>query len=591
MPDLTDVLNAEHSEYTRHAAHWARLERLMEGGLAVLGAAPGATAAALTSPLTARLAGGSTLRRTSELMQWDHEDAAHYEQRLGEAFYHNLPKLHASTLVGHMARQRPEPNWGLLGEVRAREEITRDRPADLAEMLHYNVDGAGVGGAMWPDFTDLVQERAINVGHQWVMVESRDLASVRARARRLGRATPPDGAPPSMLDVLNGWRVYAVPHSPLLWPYWEMEDGQLAWAVGRLPVPRSLRSDRLWTPDAAEPGFYLLVQEGYDGLGDEYAQGGWWLFDADEQRITDGRWVETRGMIPMFPWLGERSHGTVEFPSMSRSLNADLGNLAVSMMNRRSEWEYDLADAFRSVKFILGGDESSHNEVQAQWAGGGIIITVKPTILRPGTVDERALVPALVDSSGSAVSPEAYRAFLELSLSAARDVMVRQMSSTPDSSGRSKEAGFAEATSPLLSRLAATRENAENTLLTFLELRSGVVPAGAEPTAYVQWPREFDIAPAVDELDAALASIVRAEFDSITLKSRMIRAALEERGTTFTDAEWAKIEAEAGKAREQRTPLFGGLEMPPPRAGNGNGATPEEDEAEEDDEAPAGARG
>ena len=91
--------------YDLHVASWHREERRLEGGDAVL----------------------------EELLQWKGETDDDLSARKATAGYIILPKLHATTLTGHLSRQTPMPEFGDLGKVRERAGLTGNKSA--AELL------------------------------------------------------------------------------------------------------------------------------------------------------------------------------------------------------------------------------------------------------------------------------------------------------------------------------------------------------------------------------------------------------------------------------------------------------------------------
>ncbi len=108
----------------------------------------------------------------------------------------------------------------------------------------------------------------------------------------------------------------------------------------------------------------------------------------------------------------------------------------------------------------------------------------------------------------------------------AREQSIRESTSTPDSSGLSKEAGFAESKSPYLSMRAALREASENNFIYFMELRFGV----ASPRGFSTWPSDFDLAPLVEAIDSAFARLKASGLRSATLARSLMVTSLEQDG-------------------------------------------------------------
>lgn len=490
--------------YTQHLAGWQREERRLYGGDAVL----------------------------TELLRWKGETEDYYTSRLAQAGYLNFPKLHATTLTGHLSQDTPTPEYGQLGKIRSRSAI--DQPSD-AEILHYNVDGIGMDGTELLPWFDGVQERAIATGYRWILVEMPTLATLREI--RLINGRDPDT--PELLgdDRTQGFRPYAVEYSPIRVKFWQITNGQLDFAVIRIPLTQESLVDEAGVIQTQADGYYLLVRRGFTGLGTLWSGGGWWKFDPDHTLLEAGSWEQTNGWIPLFPFIGEPSPGTTERPALARSLTMELGQIAIGLMNRISERNWNLTFAAKSMNYILGIDPDSHAKVIEQQDMGSITVGVPPVMLQDGKVG----IPTMWNSSAAALDSGVFKDAIEGGIAEAREVMVRQVTSTPDSSGRSKEAGFAEATSPLLARLAGTRQQAINTFLYFASLRLGI----QQPNASVTIARDFDLQPVVDDIDAMLSTLKRSWLRSPTWEKELIIRAGDERGLLPEDkAKRTQIENE-----------------------------------------------
>jgi hypothetical protein len=542
MPNL-DFLDARHEVHTKNDTAWAREEKRLYGGDAVL----------------------------DELVQFINENDGKYQKRRNEASWIGFPKTHASILAGHIVSALSVPNYGGLGDVRKRED--RQGQPTLAELFHYNVDGVGADGSQLHAWLTGVLQRACATGHRWALVEM---------PRRVG-----DG-PITQQEVIQGQRPYWVEYSPRAVTYWEYTAGRLDWAVVKTRVGASGIQNGVWQAAPTTDGYYLFVRTGYTGLGPEYVAGGWWLFDADKRLTSRGDWSKTRGEIPLVRLTAESSVGTRDWPAVSRSLTMELGQIAVSLMNRISERNYDASDAAKSVKYILGGDKDGHNLVVDMHSDGAVIITV-PAVVDPQSGQVR--IPTIYDSSSGAVAADVFTTIINSTIAEAHEIMVRQLTSTEDSSGRSKEVGFGEATSPLLASLAANTETFLNTLLYFTELRAGVTT----PSAFVTLPREFEIAPVKEKIDRTIARMKEVGASSPTLVAKLIQDAAVDDGT------WPKADGDSNKAkaelvesltltrREQQSTIFDTLAKSGSRTGAAKiaGFTPAEQKALDDVEEPA----
>jgi hypothetical protein len=510
MPDIADVLNAQHEVYIANRSAWAREERRLYGRDAVL--------------------------IPDELERFTNESDPSYNARKAQATYLNFASIHAKILAGHLGRVAPMPDYGTLGPVRQRGEIA-GRPT-VSELFHYNCDGVGSDGTQFRAWTTGVQERAIATGHRWVMVEMPRRPNGSAAAGAQDR-------PVTSADVQAGFRPFVVEYSPLAVPMWETTDGRLDWAVVR---PKVRKAGALWAPNSIEDGYYLLVRQGYDGLGAEFSGGGWFLYHGDLTPVDGGKgnWSRTLGQIPLCTLVAESSQGTTERPAMSGSLTMELGQIGVSLMNRISERNFDARDAAKSIKYVLGAEEKGFNLMVEHHKANSILVPV----IGSATPDNKWLIPQIYDGSSGAVPAEVFATIITGSINEAHEIMVRQLTSEPDSSGRSKEVGFGEATSPLLASLAARRETFENTVIYFAELRAG---AGT-PSGSVVWPTEFELAPVVAKIDRTIERMLKLGARSVTLEAALVENAAKDDGVWPEDDEAAIRDELAASLAAARVP-------------------------------------
>lgn len=512
MPDDLRFLDEVHPIVAAHKATWARDERRFMGGDDVL---------------------------ATELFRWTAEEDSSFELRLATAGYLTLPSEQMSIIAGHLRRASPMPSFGAMGEVRTRDQLSTKSDAEL---FWYNCDGIGNDGQQLPAFIDGVQMRAGATGFRWCMVETPDFETLQAIRRAAGRSG--SSPVPSEQDVQDGHRPYAVESDPETWYNFKVKSGVLCWAVSKIPVEPT---DDLNT-EKPKDGYYLLVRRGYLGLGTRFAEGGWWKFDGDKVELSHDLWDDprrrlgTRGQIPLFPFYAEKSKGTRERPALARSLTMELGQIAVDLMNAESEYRYNIRQSCKAINYILGGDATTHAVVVKQQADGSITVTVPPVMFADGKVG----IPQIWNSSAGAIDSAVYETLVTRKLSLAREIMVKQLTSTPNSSGASKEAGFTEATAPLLSRLAATREQGENNLLYFTALRFG-----KEPNAFIVEPREHDLRNVVDDVDAMLDTLRRSALKSPTLTSKVVLAKADAMGFLDDDATNKLIRQELEDSAQQ----------------------------------------
>lgn len=516
-------LDHQSTLYQQHLAAWQREERRLYGGDAVL----------------------------SELLEWKGEDPDFYTSRQSQAGYITLPKNHTGRLVGHLsgATQLVNFNFAELGEVRRREEIDE---MSQAEMLWYNV-GIGQDGSELIPWFDGVNERAMATHYRWILMEMPTRAVLRNIRIMHGR--DPDAEQISGEDEQQGFRPYPVEYGPTKVPFFQYTNDRLDFAVIRIPVTPETLVDAGGSVVAASTqlGYYLLVRRGFTGLGAEWSSGGWWKFTSNQDLVDSGNWDDTDGQIPFFQLIGEPSPGTDELPAVGRSLTMELGQIAISLMNRISERNWNMMQAAKSENWILGIDPDGHAKVVKQQDLGSITIGV-PLIMGP---DGRAVVPQMWNSSAALLDASAFEMVIRSGLEEAREIMVNQVTSAPDSSGISKDKGFAEANSPLLRRLAGTRQGGMNNLLYFYSLRS----RNKNPQASVTIPREFKLAPIVDEIDSGLRVLKGSWLRSVSLETKLVMDAMEKRGLLPEDkTERDKIKKELEESAlaqetEARSPL------------------------------------
>jgi len=173
-------------------------------------------------------------------------------------------------------------------------------------------------------------------------------------------------------------------------------------------------------------------------------------------------------------------------------------------------------------------------------------------------------IPTIWNSSAALLDSQAFESVIKSGLEEAREIMVKQVTSGLDASGEKVKASFAEGTSPLLARLAATRQQAINTFLYFASLRLGI----SQPNASVLIPREFDLAPVIDNIDAALARLKRSWLRSPTWEKHLLIRAGDEEGTLPEEkAEREKIEKELEESATLTEPVDETLDDAPDTPG------------------------
>lgn len=499
MPDLAEILDARHEIHAQSDDDWGREERRLHGGYPML----------------------------VELERFTNETDPSYTSRQRQSPLINFGKVHASIVIGHLNEVAPMPSYGTMGDVRERKAIPRGQETP-AERFHFNANGVGSNGLTFTALASGIQMRSLATGFRWTMVE------MPVRRTTTGKAIPED-RPISQVDVIAGHRPFIVEYSPRAVPMWDLEDGRLNWAV----VRTAWRNDGLWTPSTGDKGYYLLVRQGYTGLGGEFEGGGWWLFDPQKALSRTGTWARTKGEIPMSIFAVDESEGTDDYPAVASMPLMELNQLSSGLMNRISERNWNARQAAKSQKHILGAEPKTFNEAVELTISGSYYIPWQPFVGPDGS----AVIPTIYDGANGAVESSVYAEIIRSTIEEAHEIMVRQLTSTPDSTGRSKEAGFNEATSPLLSALATRRESWENTIIPWVEMRAGA----EQPSGFVSWPTEFDLTPVIQKVDRAIDRMLKIGARSPTLEARMVEA------TATEDGVWPTKESDAAVVRDELT--------------------------------------
>ena len=496
MSAFLDFLTSEHPIYTKTKDRWRRAERRLRGGWPVI---------------------------DQELQKFIWEGEPDFELRKHRAAYPNFEAGYLLSLYGHILREAPRPDKGLafgaLGPVL--------RPAGqtsptLAELVYFNVDGVGGDGQQFYAWLMGVAMRAGATGHRWVMVEHTE------------------ERPGTVADWMAGKRPYAVEYSPLAVPNWDIRRGQLQWMIVKIPRRAPASDGSRWTGNAYRKHTLLLVRKGFTELDDlapsvALSGGGWWELD-DRGNFIDGKagnWDRTNGEIPMTALYHLTSVSDDEdYPAMSQSGCEVLGNLSAAFMNQESARE---SNAWRSASdplFLLGVDSESFKTARDVWEGGSFIVPVPPT--------QEGNIPTVQSGATGVVASEVFGGILEDIVAEAERQAALQATSTPDSSGRSKEVGFAEKRGPVLSLAAENLESGINSILRFFELRAGYT----NPTAEIRLPREFDLEAVADTISRFFETFRVTRLRSPTLEVKAAMALADDAGLVADDAERTAIEAE-----------------------------------------------
>lgn len=497
------------------------------------------------------------------------------------ARYPNFADAQASTIAGWLARKAPTYTYGPLGDVRPLEEIDDPSTRTLAEAFHYNCDGLGNDGSQVPAFLTNVRRMACFTGVRWLMAEMPTLEDLRQLRER--RAAPDEEIdmtqPPTEEEMLDGWRTYLCHWGPLEVHNWKFVKGVLVWAVIWVPVPADADLDDQDEMLPDQLGRYLLVRKGYQGLGNRFAEGGWWLFDEEHEEISRGAgWPDCDGEIPLWLQYAVKDDGMPGRPSMGRSLTTELGQIGVDIMNTRSEQRHNLRIAAKTVTYILGANPDSHGDVVEQLEGESIVIAVESVVSKDGTT---VVTPTIWNSSQAAIDAGAFQTVIDGGVAEAREFMVKQVTASPDASGESRKVDFEASSSPLLARMAENCEQSDNTMLHFVIKRMLYDPATGTQrvpgTSSVEWTRDFELRDVVADIDGVIATIKAAGLSSPTLevKSVLERARRADLLQDETEAGLIKRELEeSAGAREDRKNQEAGMIAELSRMRNGGGPNP-----------------
>jgi hypothetical protein len=453
-----------------------------------------------------RLRGGKGVLQELRPFEWEKDGGPHHEARKAGATYINFPDIFATSLAGFLLRDAPAPDgtlsFGTLGEVR-RERAKITQPTE-AELIFYNTNGVGNDGSQWNNYWHGSVRRAMATGHRWHMIES------------------PEEAPGTFDRILKGIRPYAIEFSPLSVPNWHYERGLLAFAFVKffLNAPK-VEAGKMLGQNSDKLHTLVLVRQGFAGLGTDFEKGGWFLFDPDNEPVRDGRWDSTQGQIPFFPHFYEQDDGSYEEPAISRSALTELGQLAVSYMNVSSAADYDAWDAACSTQIVIGASKEAFNRMTDMIAAGA-----KYAALQHGddALAQGATPPTIHDASTGAVPAEIFRTRLEMKNSEAERIAAMESSGTPDASGISKEAGFADTKGPRLANVAANLEQAQNTAIHFFEQRFG----HRSPAGSVTWKRDFDLVDLRQTIKDYFALVTMSGIRSPAVEARAMLLAAQQ---------------------------------------------------------------
>jgi hypothetical protein len=486
-----------------------------------------------------RMLGGDEILEELIPFDWEHDRGpeSHYNLRKENAVYLNFPDRFASLMVGHMMRQAPEAggtlSFGTLGDVRRLRDIDEPSPAEL---FYYNTDGLGSDGSQWNSYWTHVIKGAISTGHRWILAEG------------------PPQQPGNRGREIAGLRPVLTDFSPLQVRNWHYENGKLVMAL----IDRYTRTLRLndqgeLEGNEGELETLLLTADGFVGFGQEFRNGGWYVFDPEGELKRFGFYEETEGEIPMVALYYERLKAGSQTSAISRSGITEMGNAAVGYMNLASGADFDAWDSATSALALLGADDVGFNVFVAKRNEGNRYAPL------PANQDTGE-IPKIQDVSTGAITADVFDKRLKAKRQEAVELMLNEIESAPYASGESKRVSFMDAKAPRLAVLASELETAQNSIIHFVELMWG--RGRPQPSGAVEWPREFDLLDVAHtakdffEIEnlAQLRSPTAARKVMVAVTQRMgIVGDTEERTTVEREYEESAKEREEQKVPPQRT--------------------------------------
>ena len=485
-------LDTPDDHYAAHEAQWTLAEKRLYGDELVL----------------------------DEITPFVQEPTASLDLRKRRARYANFPDMQCALVSGHIGRVLPMPqfNHPAMGDVRSRDQRVGQEPT-LAEVIAYNIDGIGSDGQQFDAFVQGVTKRACATGYRWVMVEMPsldDLVSIRVGMGRLPTDAGLDNPVVTDSEKLAGWRPFWEEWSPLQVPRAYYEKGVLQYAVVKTRLRQAAVVDNEGKPLPDAEGRYLLVRSGFQGLGPAFAKGGWWLFDAETHTIqSQGDWLLTRGQIPLVRAVAASSKGTAERPSVARSLTMSLGQIAIDLMNMRSEQGYNARAAAMAGAWLVNAGPEVQKEVIKQ--AGSVVTGVPPNLKQDGTYND----VTLQFGSAAALDAAVFSNMITEAIAEAREIMVRQVTQDAGESGEAKQVEHEAGASPLLAHVAGNTEQWVNTALAFTVMRAGVLGPTETPAAEVVLPRSFPLRDLVADVDKMLATLSTAGLSSPTWEAHL----------------------------------------------------------------------
>lgn len=509
---VKSIIAAQHPEYVDKLEAWKRNERRFQAGEDVY------------DELTKfRWEDASKLpddeREASKIAPPDVEG---YRKRKSRAVYPELPAQASEKFVGLLTSEKPTIDWGSLGEIREEPE---GNPT-AAEIIFENADGTGHDARGFDQFWSDAMQNAMATKFRWILVEAPPGVSE-------GELT--------LQDELDGQRPYFVEYSPVAVPNWLYERGTLQFA--RIELERRVVAigDDGKLKDENETIHYLLVKQGFDGFGEEFAAGGWWMFDKEGLPVTEaekemaGTWDKTGGHIPLFRLYYERGNRADKRTGITH-----LGNIAVSYMDVLSWMWHDAFVSGSRKRYFLGVDFEQWKTITDAELDGGVDVPV-PGKEGGGSVN--------IHDTGGVSAHDALLKLIQQFEKLALTIIMRELVTSPDASGASRRLEFLQGNSPRLANMAKNIEEAQTIGLHFLEMRWGK----GQPSGSVKWPKKFDLRTAIERL--------RDFFDLFTLVGAKSPTLVSDLLTDIAKQEGFVVEGEESELETIRNEIQTSLDV------------------------------
>lgn len=467
MPIDPGILSEVHPDYTAATATWERNERRFDAGEAA--------------------------REELDPYQWEARTDDSYTERRDKAVCPPLMRSTAERFVGALFENPAEPDFGEMGAVRPTAE--RTGTPTQAEVVFDNADGHGADTRGWHAYWMEEMERATATGHRWQFCDA------------------PSARPANLADYVGGRHPYLAGYSPLAVPFWYPDRGPVEFA-------RIVYTERVPTVTGGafkieeQKRHLILAKAGAKGFGAEFERGGWWVVGDDGNVVRTsagadlrGDWRLTGGEVPLW---------RLTYDARSRGLT-DLGSVAVVIMNLLSGLYHDGLTSGGRRKWIAGGDVAAHNEAVGQVADGSKIVTV------PASAD--GVVPTIIDD-GAVSANASLTGAIDYHLNLAEQYIMRELTTSPDASGRAQAVRYRQGSSPRLGSMATHLEDAQNNGVRFLQMRSG----HANPTGGVSWNKTYDLQDEADRAMEFLALLKEANAQAPEAVADLILRVAERKG-------------------------------------------------------------